>query len=328
MHPVPPDTFPVLFADQYGYQAGNLLWRARFEASADDLPSSVFIRAIGGEGSGWSAYLNGKFLGAFVGNMAVSDGHLELSFENVSISNESENVLFIILDTMGKDEREGVLNPRGILNATLKTMSGAKIPFSSWKLAGNAGGNQLLDPVRGTWNEGGLHAERLGWYLNGFDDGAWETGSPKTGFRGATARFYRKTFDLDLPANHDVSLAFNLIPPTRAKLRAQLYVNGYQFGKIIPVFGNQVEFPGMSPLPNRHIRYTFKVNDNISALVPPGIFNYHGENTLGLSVWALDEEGASVDIQWKVLGVYRSPFDNTNDSSDLRPGWIDRSQYA
>jgi hypothetical protein len=141
---------------------------------------------------------------------------------------------------MGKDETTGVLNPRGILNATL--LGGGK--FTSWKVAGNAGGEANIDPIRGPLAEGGLHAERLGWHLPGFDDGAWVSVSPTTELTGAGANFYRTVVPLDLPRGMDISLGFTLNAPPGSKFRAQLYVNGYQFAKFVPWIGNQILFPG------------------------------------------------------------------------------------
>lgn len=60
----------------------------------------------------------------------------------------------------------------------------------------------------------------------------------------------------------------------------------------------------------------------------PGILNYNGDNTIGLSVWAMDEAGGSVGVEWQVMGVHQSGFDPRFDSEYLRPGWEDRSQYA
>jgi Beta-galactosidase jelly roll domain len=141
---------------------------------------------------------------------------------------------------MGKDETTGTLNPRGILNATL--INGGN--FTSWKVAGNAGGEANIDPIRGPYSEGGLHAERLGWHLPGFNDGKWESGSPETGLSEAGANFYRTVVPLNLPKGMDVSLGFVLNAPAGSKLRAQLYVNGYMFGKFVPWIGNQIVFPG------------------------------------------------------------------------------------
>lgn len=243
-HFVPPDTYPVLFADEYGYQAGNILWRGHFNASEDEMPSGAYLRVIGGLASGFSVYINGEFLGSWLGSMANKTGELEVSFQNATLKTNDANVLFVIQDTMGKEQREAAPDPRGILNATLYAADGSAANFSSWKVTGNAGGNHLLEPVRGTYNEGGLHAERLGWHLPGFDDSDWESGAPADGFTGAGSRFYRTVVPLDIPKGYDASIAFQLHTDKKAKLRAQLYVNGYQFAKTLPFISNETTFPG------------------------------------------------------------------------------------
>lgn len=290
-----PATYPVLYADEYGFHGGNILWRGRFNGRS----SGAFLNVIGGTGSGWSAFLNGKFLGSTFGDVKLSQTNLTLEFGDAV--NDGENVLFVIQDHMGKDQTTGAINPRGILNATL--FDGAR--FSSWKVAGKAGGGDNIDPIRGPYAEGGLHAERMGWHLPGFDDSKWQLGSPSTGLNTAGAKFYRTILPLDMPKGHDVSIAFELHAPKSSKLRAQLYVNGYQFARYIPYIGNQVEYP-----------------------VFPGILDYHGNNTIGLSIWAQDEAGANLSVGVSVLGVHSSGFDVGFNSSYLRPGWTDeRLQY-
>lgn len=54
--------------------------------------------------------------------------------------------------------------------------------------------------------------------------------------------------------------------------RAQLFVNGYQYGKYVNHIGPQTSFP-----------------------VPEGILNYRGTNWIGLSLWAHGEDGAKLD---------------------------------
>ncbi|KAI4854214.1 beta-galactosidase B [Aureobasidium sp. EXF-8845] len=290
-----PATDHILYADEYGFHGGNILWRGRFNGTS----SGIFLNVIGGTGSGWSAWLNGKFVGSTFGDIKLSQTNQTLKFGDAVKS--GENVLFVIQDHMGKDQTTGAINPRGLLNATLT--DGAK--FTSWKIAGKAGGSANIDPVRGPYNEGGLHAERLGWHLPGFDDSKWTSGTPSTGLSTAGAKFYRTIFPLDLPKGHDVSLAFNLHASKSSKLRAQLYVNGYQFGKYAPYIGNQIEFP-----------------------VFPGILDYHGNNTIGLSIWSQDNVEASVSVGVSVLGVHSSGFDVGFNSTYLRPGWTkERSQY-
>ncbi|KAK4543214.1 hypothetical protein LTR36_005764 [Oleoguttula mirabilis] len=295
LNPWQPQTFPVLYGDEYGFHAQNLLWRGRFSGSA----TGVYLDVIGGTSSGWSAWLNGVYLSSTLGNTTLSETNATLSFGKATQA--GENVLFIIQDHMGHDETTGVLNPRGILNATL--LGGAN--FTSWRVAGKAGGEANIDPIRGPYNEGGLHAERLGWHLPGFDDSTWQPGSPEVGLSEAGATFYRTSLPLDLPEGIDASLGFTLNAPNGSQLRAQLYVNGYQFGKFIPYIGHQTVFP-----------------------VFPGILDYHGNNTIGLNVWAQAAEGASMSVSVSVLGVYESSLNPSAGTEYLRPGWTsERLQY-
>jgi beta-galactosidase GanA len=149
---------------------------------------------------------------------------------------------------MGHDETSGAVLPRGIYNATLLG-TGYNQTFTSWRLAGNAGAEANIDPMRGPFNEGGLHAERVGWHLPGFPERSlleWGSGAPSTGLSEAGANFYRTVVELNIPHGVDVSLGIVLSSPAGSTVRAQIYVNGYQFGKYVPYIGNQVVFPGMS----------------------------------------------------------------------------------
>ena len=245
--------------------------------------------------SGWSAWLNGQHIGSFLGNASLEIGNKTLSFKDAKLS--STNTLVVVQDNTGHDETPTYLNPRGILGASLH--GGAK--FSSWKVAGTAGGTtSQLDPIRGPLAEGGLYAERAGWHLPGFDDSAWEdTSSPATtGLTGAGIRFYRTVVPLSIPPGLDVSISFKLSAPRSQNLRAQLFVNGYQYGRFNPHIGHQVDFP-----------------------VPPGVLDYGGNNTIGLAIWAQSDEGAQVGIDWKVNYVADSSFDVLFDGKYLRPEW-------
>jgi hypothetical protein len=223
LNPRQPGTFPVLYADEYGFHAQNILWRGHFNVnSSASAPTGVFLDVIGGTSHGWSAFLNGRFLGSTFGNVSLAQTNRTLEFGDATES--GENVIFVIQDNMGHDQTTGALNPRGILNATL--LGGGS--FSSWKVAGKAGGQENIDPIRGAYNEGGLTAERLGWHLPGFDDSKWEAGSPGEGFSEPGAKFYRTVFSLDILRGYDVSLAFELAPGVeRSALRAQVSVHNH-----------------------------------------------------------------------------------------------------
>ncbi|CAE6418426.1 unnamed protein product [Rhizoctonia solani] len=298
----PSGSGPVLYADDYGFHLGNILWRGRFNGKA----TAAQLNVQGGTASGWSAWLNGDYIGSFPGDPVSVRGNLTLSFSNATVL-DGENVLLVLQDHSGHDQRADALLPRGILSASLLGPSNGT--FTSWRVAGNAGGQKNIDPVRGPIAEGGLHAERLGWHLPGFDDSKWASGSPSDGVQGASVAFYRTQVDLSKiidKRGYDVALEFIIDAPKGTNVRAQLYVNGYQYGKFVKQVGNQIAFP-----------------------VPPGILNIRGKNTIGLSVWSQSAQGAKVSIDWNVLGVYDSGFDADIDAAYLQPGWTaDRLAYA
>ncbi|KAJ7935677.1 glycoside hydrolase family 35 protein [Mycena leptocephala] len=299
-NPTKPLTLPVLYADDYGFHTGVQIFRGRFTGEA----SGANLTVQGGTASGWSAWLNSVYIGSFPGIVSATSGTLSLSFANATLLSTGENVLTVVMDHSGHDQRADALIPRGIMSATL--LSSSNTTFTKWTIAGNAGGESNIDPVRGVIAEGGLHAERLGWHLPGFDDATWASRSPAEGVDNGTIAFFRTTSDLAVPEGYDVSLEFVLTSPPGSNLRAQLYVNGYQYGKFVPQIGHQIAFP-----------------------VPPGILNVRGSNTIGLSLWSQGAAGAQVDVQWNVLGVYESAWDPGFDASALQPGWTaERLQFA
>lgn len=184
-----------------------------------------------------------------------------MSFANVTIEDNGDNVILLIQDNTGHDEGSSALRPRGILNATLLGSN----ETIQWKLAGTAGAptNTTLDSVRGPYNEGGLVSERLGWHLPGFDDSRWSDRSPSDGVAEATVQFYRTSLILDVPEQHDVSIVFTISSNATSEVRALLFVNGYQYGRYMPFVGSTSRFP-----------------------VLPGILNYDGENIIAVSVWS------------------------------------------
>lgn len=298
-NPTKPDTVPVLYVDDYGFHNSFHLFRGYFDGAA----TGVNLSVQGGMAFGWSAWLNGDFIGSYLGNSTIGTGNMTLSFANGTVNTNDTNVLLVAQDNTGHDLRAGAVDPRGILSAKLL----GDASFSKWKIAGTAGGDETqLDPVRGPLNEGGLVAERLGWHLPGFDDSDWTSADPSSGLGGAGIQFYRTVVPLDIPTGLDLSLAFILSAPKSKKVRVQLFVNGYQYGRFNPWVGNEVRFP-----------------------VPAGILNYEGENTIGLSVWAQSEEGGQVDVRLEQEYAVESSWNSRFDSEYLRPGWTkERLAYA
>ncbi|KAJ5392042.1 Glycoside hydrolase family 35 [Penicillium cosmopolitanum] len=261
-----------LYSSDYGFHTGALIYRGHFVANGNE--KDIFLHTQGGSASGSSVWINETYVGSAVGIDAASDSNATYTLPN--LKSGKSYVITVVIDNMGLDEnwtvgQEGMKNPRGILAYGLDGHSASAI---TWKLTGNLGGEDYQDTVRGPLNEGGLYAERQGFHQPQPPTQKWSSGSPFTGLSKPGIQFYSTSFDLDLPKGWDVPLYFNFgnntTPP--AAYRAQLYVNGYQYGKYVNNIGPQTSFP-----------------------VPEGILNYRGTNWLALSLWAQEEDGAKLE---------------------------------
>ncbi|KAI0121127.1 beta-galactosidase B [Xylariales sp. AK1849] len=307
---------PVLYVDDYQIHVGSHIYRATFSATSEP-PTGVFLNITGGTAFGYSAWLNGDFIGSWLGLSWIDRAAETFSFSNATLATDDDNVLIVVMDNSGHDEGSGALNPRGITNATL--VGPGSYTFSEWKIAGTAGREDLLDPVRGPLNEGGLYAERVGIHLPeypGTDLVGLETEGSNLSVPGAGIRVFRTVMPLSVPSGLDVSISFRLTAPSNVtfisegghtnELRALLFVNGYQYGRFSPYIGNQIDFP-----------------------VPPGILDYSGDNTIALTVWSQSAEGAEVRVEWNVEYAHESIYDMRFDGAYLRPAWsADRLQWA
>ena len=147
-------------------------------------------------------------------------------------------VLTVLIDHMGLDENwpandQTMKDPRGILDYDL---SGRDKSTVSWKMTGNLGGEQYYDLSRGPLNEGAMFAERQGYHLPGAPQFQWEERSPiSDGIAGVGVGFFATSFDLRLPVGYDLPISIVFSNSTKMgsplKFRAQIYVNGWQFGK-------------------------------------------------------------------------------------------------
>ncbi|KAI9286237.1 glycoside hydrolase superfamily, partial [Umbelopsis sp. AD052] len=259
-NPFPPASLPVLYSDDYGYHTGSLWFRGKFNSSSDI--SGIKVNATMGAGSAWVAWLNGKYLGG------ETDIVKEFSIKASDLEKSGDNVLSLLMWTTGHEEDWNVNDqyktPRGFTEVSL---TGSKKTPISWKVQGNLGGEDIVDSVRGALNEGGLYGERMGWHLPGYPDQNWKKVSlPDTKRSGVS--WYRTTFDLNIPKNHDVPLGIRFKESSSTeRLRALLFINGWQFGKFANDLGPQTLF-----------------------YVPEGILNHHGENTIAIGVVAVDKE--------------------------------------
>ncbi|KAF2216906.1 glycoside hydrolase family 35 protein [Cercospora zeae-maydis SCOH1-5] len=269
-----------LYAGDYGFHSGNLLFRGHFTATGTE--STIFLWTQGGSAFGHSVWLDGSFVGSFVGADLYSDTNATYALPATTAGKDS--VLTILLDNQGLDQNgeagaTTMKNPRGILDFAL---AGHQKSDLKWKISGNLGGEAYRDRARGPRNEGGLYAERQGYHLPGAPIDSWKSsGGPAEGLTAPGVAFYATNFDLDLPTGYDIPIAFAFnnattndtsADQTAVAYRAQIYVNGYQFGKYVHNIGPQDVFP-----------------------VPEGIFNHRGSNYVAVSLWALEQRGAKVD---------------------------------
>ena len=222
-----------LYASDYGFNTGTLLYRGYFTAIGNE--TAFFIETQGGTAFAHSIFLNSTFLGSWPGISIYANCNQTLPLPSLQAG--AKHVITIVIDSMGLDEN-GVVGademkaPRGILRYSLSDRRPESI---TWKLTGNLGGEAYRDKIRGPLNEGGIFAERQGYHLPSPPSTDWKEGKPTEGLTDAGVAFYTTTFPLDLPIGYDIPLAFEFTNVTiggrPTQFRSQLYVNGWQFGK-------------------------------------------------------------------------------------------------
>lgn len=261
-----------LYGSDYGFNTGSLIFRGHFVATGAEQVFSIITQ--GGSAFGSSVWLNQTYLGSWPGIAAKSNYNSTYQLPNLKAG--MPYVFTVLIDNMGLDEdwtvgTEQMKNPRGILNYQLVGRPQSAI---TWKLTGNLGGEDYLDKVRGPLNEGALYAERQGYHQPQPPTATWKSSSPLDGLSNAGVGYYTAEFDLNIPAGWDVPLFFNFGNSTNPppNYRAQLFVNGYQFGKYVNNIGPESSYP-----------------------VPEGILNYRGTNWVGLTLWSMEADGVKLD---------------------------------
>lgn len=233
-NPQPLLTETSLYASDYGFHSGSLIYRGHFTSIGDE--SELYLNITGGSGFGYSVWLNETFLASWDGS---GSGQGNSSYEqNISLAAQAlasgeSYIITLLIDHMGQDEEgpgtDAIKLPMGLINYSLAGHAGSDI---TWKLTGNLGGEDYPDLARGPRNEGAMFAERQGYHQPGAPSGEWEVASPiHDGISGAGLGFYTTTFELDVPDGYDVPLSFVFANATAGNHRCQLFVNGWQFGK-------------------------------------------------------------------------------------------------
>ncbi|KDQ25254.1 hypothetical protein PLEOSDRAFT_1084879 [Pleurotus ostreatus PC15] len=293
---------PATLCHRYGFHAGQWVWRGHFAGNATGVQLSI----QGGFSFGYSVFLNTHFLGSGQGSSHSQDGVdiLSPSFNFTQDQlHDGDNVLTVIHDSTGMNQDYDINDehktPRGIRGYRLLGDNG--IDFDTWKVAGNFGGENAPDTVRGPYNEGGWWFERAGAHLPGFDASLWNTScTPYQGRLTPGVTVYRTSFSLNIPHDADIPLAFDLELDNAQPHRVLIYVNGWQFGRFISSLGPQTSFP-----------------------VPEGILNHRGNNEVLVSLWALNSGGARLKkLELNKRGTFSSSKTATV-SLVKAPNWKD-----
>lgn len=230
-----------LYASDYGYNGGSLLYRGTFTATGNE--TSLYLLTEGGYAYGYSIWLNNTFLTSWLGDPLYMFSNQTVTIPS-SLTPETTYTLTILIDHLGNDENfpangEFMKDPRGILDYTLHGRDDKSA--ISWKLTGNFGGEHYADLTRGPLNEGAFFAERKGYHLPGAPVEKWTKRSPFEGLPEDEAPgvgFFATTFDLNVPDGYDVPIGVVFENSTTvgdgsepARFRSELFVNGWQFGK-------------------------------------------------------------------------------------------------
>ncbi|MCX2865080.1 beta-galactosidase [Paucibacter sp. PLA-PC-4] len=265
---------PVLAMSDYGFHRGDVWYRGRFKITERGPQQLELFYGAGGAGL-IQVWLDGKYLGQQELDTGRPFPETTDSFKlrldtlvpgehqiSVLVRNNSHN-----WDLFADDEHK---EARGLIAASLAPRGGQRFATPiSWKIQGNKGGEDIADLVRGPMNNGGLYGERMGWHLPPAPDRdfktGWDRSSPTAAPPAAGSYWLRTHFTLDLPRGHDVQLGLAFGDTTKPRSapqnRALIFVNGWHMGQFISHIGPQRVF-----------------------VIPPGILNPNGENTLALVV--------------------------------------------
>jgi beta-galactosidase GanA len=278
----PPGGQPVLSMDDYGFHHGDVWYRGRYigDPSADTLTIHY-----GGGGAGLlQVWIDGEFIGqnehatglprppttgvatfTVPERLRTASGHVIAAM----VRNNSHN--------WDLDADDAHKEARGLISVSLAARTGKtfSVPIQ-WKIQGNRGGEDIADPVRGVANNGGLYGERMGWHLPRYADADWEIAKVPDSRAVAGTVWYRTQFDLAVPPGHDASLGLSIGDPSKLRspgtYRVLIFVNGWNMGQFIAHVGPQRTF-----------------------VLPDGILNPRGRNTLALAVTGDGRPGSALE---------------------------------
>ncbi|HSI16570.1 MAG TPA: beta-galactosidase [Sphingomonas sp.] len=278
----PPDGQPNLAIDPHGFHSGDVWYRGRFTGSAETRRITIHYGA--GAAGLMQLWLDGVPVGQDVVPGGLADpqtvGVARLALPPAAQA-PHEHVLAMMIRNNGHNEDVHATGthkePRGLISASLDGGGRSFAVPIAWKLQGNQGGEDIADPARGVANNGGLHGERFGWHLPGFDDRGWRVAHVPDAAVAFGTRWYRTGFDLAVPAGQDatIGIAFGdpAVPRTLAAYRVLIFVNGWNMGQFVSDIGPQRVFP-----------------------VPEGILDHRGHNVIALAVTSDGAAGNGIDV--------------------------------
>ncbi|KAJ6015375.1 beta-galactosidase [Penicillium herquei] len=293
-----------MYAADYGYHSGSLIYRGHFIANGSE--NALYLLTEGGYAYGHSVWLNDTHLGSWPGVSTEMFHNETLSLPQGRLQSGTPYIITILIDHMGYDESfpanaSFLKDPRGLVDYSLHGRAKEAV---NWKITGNLGGEQYFDHSRGPLNEGASFAERHGYHLPGAPLSEEFTASfapTKITINQPGLGFWATYFNLSLPADYDIpisvvfsntTLLSNITDTSSsrpARFRCVLFVNGWQFGKYVNHIGPQSHFP-----------------------IPEGILNHDGANYLALAIWAQDTQpfqlaGLKLQAEAVILRGYEKP---------------------
>lgn len=284
---------PVLDADVYGFHNGDVWYRGHFVATGKE--KGIILTAGTGAHGVFTAWLNGHYLGRGASGRYI-DNTQYFNVDPADLAIGKDNVISVLVANMGHEENDdsnkAFQQPRGLVSAA---WDGSKAPIA-WRIQGNRGGETPIDPVRGIYNNGGLYGERRGWSLPGYPDAAWRGVTLPDAIDQPGVDWYRTTFKLDIPADQDVPIALKIDDAPSRHYRALIFINGWQFGRYVNALGPQHEF-----------------------VLPPGVLNPHGDNTIAIASWSTEHSGGLGKVSLIELG---------NDLTSLRIKMVSAPAYV
>ncbi|OTA99256.1 glycoside hydrolase family 35 protein [Hypoxylon sp. CI-4A] len=162
-----------LYASDYGFHSGSLIYRGHFTANGNE--STLFLNITGGNGFGYSVWLDNEFVASWDGSdESTHNATISLAAHDIEVG--KAHVFTVLIDHMGQDEEapgtDAIKAPMGIINFNLAGHAQSDV---TWKLTGNLGGESYHDLARGPRNEGALFAERQGYHQPSPPSQDWTT---------------------------------------------------------------------------------------------------------------------------------------------------------